>query len=75
MNITTVIVAIVVLLAVVYLGRHIRGLFKGTTSCCSSCGGGCSCSTTKESKKMSMKANFHRAAVLKAKLSHRVNAL
>ena len=51
MNITTVIVAIVVLLAVVYLGRDIRGLFKGTTSCCSSCGGGCSCSTTKESKK------------------------
>jgi hypothetical protein len=26
-------------------------------------------------RKMSMKANFHRAAVLKAKLSHRVNAL
>ncbi|WP_289001766.1 FeoB-associated Cys-rich membrane protein [uncultured Megasphaera sp.] len=42
MDITTIIVGIVVLIAAFYIGRHVRGLFKGTASCCGSSGGGCS---------------------------------
>ncbi|HAM04547.1 MULTISPECIES: FeoB-associated Cys-rich membrane protein [unclassified Megasphaera] len=44
MSIATIIVALVVLAAAFYIGRHIRGLFKGTTSCCGSsgsCSGSC----------------------------------
>lgn len=42
MSIATVIVALVVLAAVLYFVRHIRGLFKGTESCCGgSCSGNC----------------------------------
>ncbi|NME27532.1 FeoB-associated Cys-rich membrane protein [Megasphaera hexanoica] len=48
MSIATIIVALVVLAAAFYIGRHIRGLFKGTASCCGgsgSCSGSCpSCS-------------------------------
>ncbi|WP_293998944.1 FeoB-associated Cys-rich membrane protein [uncultured Megasphaera sp.] len=44
MSIATIIVALVVLAAAFYIGRHIRGLFKGTASCCGSsgsCSGSC----------------------------------
>lgn len=40
MSLAPIIVGIVVIIAIVYTVRHIRGLFKGTSSCCG--GGGCS---------------------------------
>lgn len=45
MSPATIIVAIVVLMAVAYFIHHIRGLFNGTTSCCSHCSGSCSSSS------------------------------
>lgn len=45
MSPATIIVAIVVLMTVAYFIHHIRGLFNGTTSCCSHCSGSCSSSS------------------------------
>lgn len=38
MSPATIIVAIVIIIAVAYFIHHIRGLFNGTASCCSSSG-------------------------------------
>ena len=47
-----IIVGTVVLIAVIYMVRHVRGLFKGTASCCgNSCSGGCSSCQSEISEK------------------------
>lgn len=39
MSPATIIVAIVVIIAVAYFIRHVRGLFNGTAGCCGGCSG------------------------------------
>ncbi|MCH4188408.1 MAG: FeoB-associated Cys-rich membrane protein [Megasphaera sp.] len=50
-----IVVSIVVIIAIVYVVHHVRGLFKGTASCCGDGSGGCagcsSCHTLLKEKK------------------------
>lgn len=50
MSPATIIVAIVVIIAVAYFIRHVRGLFNGTAGCCGGGGGSGSCSASGQSK-------------------------
>mgnify|MGYP000850725223 FL=1 len=43
----TCIVGIVILIAAVYMFKHVRGLFKGTTGC-SCCDGGAGCCSSEK---------------------------
>ena len=52
MTLSTIIVAVVVLAAAAYILRHVCGLFKGTTGCCSGgCSGSCTSCRTAEKKR------------------------
>lgn len=52
MTLSNIIIGLVVLAALVYILRHVRGLFKGTASCCGGeCSGSCSSCHPAEKKK------------------------
>lgn len=54
MSPATIIVGIVILIAVIYMVRHVRGMFNGSSGC-SCCDGGGSCCSTRKSKSDSTK--------------------
>ena len=54
MSPATIIVGIVILIAVIYMVRHVRGMFNGSSGC-SCCDGGGSCCSTRKSKSAAAK--------------------